>query len=49
MLTCKCTRGRLWVLAWVLAGTQPILQALGGSEGATDTCASMVSLALEDT
>ncbi len=49
MLTCKCTQGRLWALVWVLAGTQPILQVLGVSEGATDTCASMVSLALEDT
>ncbi len=49
MLTCKCTWGRLWVLVWVLVGTQPVLQALGGSKGTTDTCASMVSLALEDT
>ncbi len=49
MLTRKRTRGRLWVLAWALAGTQPVLKALGGSEGATDACASMVSLALEDT
>ncbi len=49
MLTCKCTWGGLWVLAWALAVTQPILQVLGGFKGVTDACASMVSLALEDT